>query len=137
MGRKQWEGVPHLGLGGSQPFLAIDRNASAISTIGDSIFAFAEVAMQECETCRFLTGILKDIGFRVETGISDFPTAILATYGSGKPVIAIHTEYDALPGVSQEAGVTEKKPMVADAPGHAEGHNCGYALAMGALFAVE
>ena len=72
----------------------------------------------------------------METGISGFPTAILATCGSGKPVIAVHTEYDALPGVSQEAGVTERKPVVPGAPGHAEGHNCGSALAMGALFAV-
>ena len=54
-----------------------------------------------------------------------------------KPVIAVHTEYDALPGVLQEAGDTEKKPAVTGAPGHAEGHNCGSALALGALFAVK
>jgi aminobenzoyl-glutamate utilization protein B len=79
--------------------------------------------MQEYETCNFVSGILRDIGFKVETGISGFPTAILATYGSGSPVIAVHTEYDALPSVSQEAGVTERKPVVPGAPGHAEGHN--------------
>lgn len=69
----------------AKAFEAIDRNAEAIATVGDSIFAFAEVAMQEYETCNFVSGILKDIGFKVETGISGFPTAILATYGSGKP----------------------------------------------------
>ena len=121
----------------STAFECTSRNSSTSATIGDSIFAFAEVAMQEYETCNFVSGILKDIGFKVETGISGFPTAILATYGSGKPVIAVHTEYDALPGVSQEAGVTEKKPVVPGAPGHAEGHNCGSALALGALFAVK
>jgi aminobenzoyl-glutamate utilization protein B len=121
----------------SEAFACIERNAPAIATVGDSIFAFAEVAMQEFETCQFLCQVLKDIGFAVETGISGFPTAILATYGSGQPVIAVHTEYDALPGVSQAPGVTERKQVVPGAPGHAEGHNCGSALAMGALFAVK
>lgn len=120
-----------------EAFQCIDRNADAIATVGDSIFAFAEVAMQEYETCHFLSQVLRDIGFTVEIGISGFPTAILATYGSGKPVLAIHSEYDALPGVSQQAGVTERQAVVPGAPGHAEGHNCGSALAMGALFAVK
>jgi len=118
-------------------FETIDRSKESIATIGDSIFAFAEVAMQEYETCSFLAGILRDMGFKVETGISGFPTALLATYGSGSPVIAVHTEYDALPGLSQKAGDVEKTPVVPGAPGHAEGHNCGPAVAVGALFAVK
>lgn len=137
IGNNRKEGVVHISDIKLEVFECIDRNKEAIADVGDSIFAFAEVAMQEFETCDFLSRILKDSGFTVETGISGFPTAILATYGSGKPVIAVHTEYDALPGVSQEAGVTERKEVVPGAPGHAEGHNCGSALAMGALFAVK
>ncbi|MGI6357903.1 MAG: amidohydrolase [Bacillota bacterium] len=120
-----------------EAFQCIGRNSQAIAAVGDSIFAFAEVAMQETETCSFLCNLLRDFGFAVETGISGFPTALLATYGSGKPVIAVHTEYDALPGVSQAAGIAERKEVVPGAPGHAEGHNCGSAVAMGALFAIK
>lgn len=97
----------------------------------------AEIAMQEWETSKLVANALKDMGFTVETGISGFPTAVLGTYGTGKPVIAVHTEYDALPGGSQLAGVTERKPVVQGAPGHAEGHNCGPAVALGALFAMK
>jgi aminobenzoyl-glutamate utilization protein B len=118
-------------------FGSVDRNKDAIALIGDSVFRFAEVAMQEFETQKLLSGILRDFGFKVETGISGFPTAILATYGSGKPVIAIHTEFDALPSGSQEPAVLERKEIAAGAPGHAEGHNNGPAVALGALWAIK
>ena len=65
------------------------------------------------------------------------PTAFMATYGSGKPIIAIHTEYDTTPGNSQTPGVPEHKPLVEGAPGHAEGHNVNAAVMVGAAFAVK
>jgi len=77
-------------------FKAIDRNKDEIAKVGDSIFYFAELGMQEVETCKLLVQVLKDMGYTVETGISGFPTGFLASYGSGKPVIAVHIEYDAL-----------------------------------------
>ena len=120
-----------------EAFDLIDKNEDAIVTINDSIFAFAEIAMQEFETCKLVSDVLKEQGFTIETGISGFPTAVLATYGSGSPIIALHTEYDALPGGSQQAGVTERKPVVEGGPGHAEGHNCGAAVMLGALFAIK
>ena len=118
-------------------FKSVDDNAKAIALLGDNIFYFAELGMQEFETSKLMTGILEKGGFKVERGISGMPTAFLATYGSGTPVIAIHTEYDTTPGNSQTPGVTDHKPMVEGAPGHAEGHNVNAAVMIGAAFAVK
>lgn len=118
-------------------FEVIHRNMDQIALIGDSLFSFAEVAMQEFEICRLLSEVLSSVGFDVETGISGFPTAVVGTYGAGHPVIAIHSEFDALPSGSQEPGVTERKEIAPGGPGHAEGHNCGPAVAIGGLYAVK
>jgi len=118
-------------------FKSVDENAKAIALLGDNIFYFAELGMQEFETAKLMTGILEKGGFKVERGISGMPTAFLATYGSGAPVIAIHTEYDTTPGNSQTPGVTDHKPMVEGAPGHAEGHNVNAAVMIGAAFAIK
>lgn len=119
-------------------FKAVDRNKEEIAKVGDSIFYFAELGMQEWETSKLFGQVLKDMGYKVETGISGFPTAVLATYGSGKPVIAIHFEYDAVPMGSQTPGVTGvRKELVSGAPGHAEGHNANAAVAAGAAFAIK
>src|SRR5215510_1213487 len=75
-------------------FDIIDRNARAIALTGDSIFYFGELGMQEFETAKLMTGLLENGGFTVERGISGFPTGFCASYGSGDPVVAIHTEYD-------------------------------------------
>ena len=118
-------------------FRAIERNGEEIAKVGDSIFYFAELGMQEIETSKLLVQVLGEIGYRVETGISGFPTGFLATYGSGKPVIAVHAEYDALPSGSQTPGAVERKEMVPGAPGHAEGHNANPAVLVGAAFGVK
>src|SRR4051794_13782504 len=83
----------------------VDRNAKAIALTGDSIFYFGELGMQEHETAGLMTGLLETGGFKVERGIAGFPTGFCATYGSGHPVVAIHTEYDSCPDNSQAAGV--------------------------------
>ena len=85
-------------------FAAIDRNAGEIAKVGDAIFSFAELGMQETETAALCVRLLKEMGYTVETGVSGIPTAILATYGSGHPVIAVHVEYDAVPSGSQTPG---------------------------------
>ena len=72
----------------------IDRNARAIALLGDNIFYFGELGMQEFETAKLMTGLLEQAGFKVERGISGFPTGFCATYGSRHPVVAIHTAYD-------------------------------------------
>jgi len=114
----------------------IDRNEHAISTLNDSIFYFGELGMQEFETAKLMSGLLEEDGFSVERGIAGFPTGFCATYGSGEPVIAIHTEYDSNPDNSQRAGVTEQASIVEGAPGHCEGHNVnGAVMIAGALAA--
>src|SRR5690349_4214559 len=90
----------------------VDRNAKAIATLNDSIFYFAELGMQEVETSKLMTELLESADFEVERGISGFPTGFCATFGSGHPVVAIHTEYDANPDNSQASGVAEHKPIV-------------------------
>lgn len=118
-------------------FETIERNAEAMALLCDSIFYFAELGMQEFETAKLMTELLEKGGFDVERNLSGMPTAFVASYGSGKPVIALHTEYDATPACSQQAGVTEPMPIVDGAPGHTEGHNVNGAVMIGAALAIK
>jgi aminobenzoyl-glutamate utilization protein B len=118
-------------------FDVIDRNARAIALTGDNIFYFGELGNQEYETAALMSGLLEKEGFTVERGMSGFPTSFLATYGEGTPVIAIHTEFDANPDNSQQAGVTEPQAIVEGAPGHCEGHNVNAAVMIGGAIALK
>jgi aminobenzoyl-glutamate utilization protein B len=115
----------------------LERNAKAIATLNDSIFYFAELGMQEIETSKLMTELLEQGGFRVERGISGFQSGFCATCGSGNPVIALHTEYDANPDNSQASGVAEQKPIVEGAPGHCEGHNTNGAVLVACALAAK
>lgn len=115
----------------------IDRNEKAVTTIGDSVFYFGEVGMQEFESAKLLCDTLEEAGFKVERGISGFPTGFCATYGEGEPVIALHTEYDANPNNSQVSGVAEQKTITPDGPGHCEGHNCNAAVMVSGAIAAK
>jgi aminobenzoyl-glutamate utilization protein B len=86
------------------------------------IWDYAEMGYKEVKSSTLLQQTLTDNGFKVEPGIAGMPTAFVATYGSGEPVIAILAEFDALPGLAQEA-VPEKKSIVNQAAGHGCGHN--------------
>jgi len=114
----------------------VDRNADAVATLADSVFYFGELGMQEVETAGLMTELLEAGGFEVERGISGFPTGFKATYGTGSPVIALHTEYDANPDNSQASGVAEKQNITAGAPGHCEGHNCNAAVMVSGALAL-
>jgi aminobenzoyl-glutamate utilization protein B len=118
-------------------FEYLDRNARAIAVLNDSIFYFAELGMQELETSRLMCDLLAEGGFRVERGISGFASGFCATCGTGEPVIAIHTEYDANPDNSQASGIAEQRPIVAGAPGHCEGHNTNGAVLVAAALATK
>jgi aminobenzoyl-glutamate utilization protein B len=118
-------------------FEVIERNARAIALTGDNIFYFGELGNQEYESAALMAGVLETEGFAVQRGLSGFPTAFLATFGSGTPVIALHTEFDANPDNSQRAGVTEPTPIVDGAPGHCEGHNVNAAVMIGAAVALK
>jgi len=103
----------------------------------DSIFSFGELGFQEYETHRYLVDLLRKNGFTVEEGVGGMPTAFMATWGSGKPVIALGTDIDGIPQSSQKPGVAYRDPVVAGAPGHGEGHNSGQAVNITAALAVK
>jgi aminobenzoyl-glutamate utilization protein B len=118
-------------------YAAIDRNADQIATIGDTVYFFGELGMQEIESAKFVKGVLESIGFTVETGTAGMNTNIWAHWGTGKPQIVIVSEIDALPGGSQAPLSIDHKPLVGGAPGHMEGHNTHAGVAIGAAYAVK
>ena len=115
----------------------VERNADQIATVGDVLYYFGEPGMQEYESSKYLKETLEQIGFKVEVGGAGLPTNVWATWGSGKPVIAIATEMDSLPEGSQTPGSIPRKPLVEGAPGHMEGHNVMAAMSVGAAHAVK
>lgn len=118
-------------------FEVVDRNAEQIATVGDVLYYYAEPGMQEYESSKFVKETLESAGFKVELGGAGMPTNVWATWGSGKPVIAIATEMGALPEGSQTPGSIPRKPLVEGAPGHMEGHNVMGAVSIGAAVAVK
>ena len=103
----------------------------------DSIFSFSELGYQETETSAYVTGILEASGFKVTRGVAGMPTAWVAEWGSGKPVIGFIADIDGLPETSQTPGVAFHKPLIANGPGHGEGHNAGQALNVTAALVVK
>jgi aminobenzoyl-glutamate utilization protein B len=118
-------------------FDVVERNAKALATLSDSIFYFGEVGMQEHETAKLMTELLEKEGFKVTRGLSGFPTGFLATWGSGEPVVALHTEFDANPDNSQASGASERTSIVDGAPGHCEGHNVNAAVMVTGAIAAK
>jgi aminobenzoyl-glutamate utilization protein B len=105
--------------------------------ISDSIWNYAELGMQEFKSSAILIKTLDDEGFRIEKGVSGIPTCFVATWGSGKPVIGILGEFDALPGLSQKANVPYQIAVVPGAPGHGCGHNMMGTAGVSAAIAVK
>jgi aminobenzoyl-glutamate utilization protein B len=103
-------------------FAWIDAALPELARLSDRIWRSAELALRETESAEILASYLEESGFRVERGVAGLPTAFTATWGSGEPVIGVLGEYDALPGLSQEA-VAFKKPAAEGKPGHGCGHN--------------
>jgi aminobenzoyl-glutamate utilization protein B len=117
-------------------FRWLDTNADAMRTVSLNIWNAAELALHEYKSSRELMAYLESNGFRVEKGAAGMPTAFVANYGSGKPVIAIYGEYDALAGLSQKPE-TSFSPLKEGAPGHGCGHNLIGAGAAAAAVAVS
>src|SRR5580700_4733235 len=103
----------------------------------DSVFSFAELGFQEFETSKYLSGILEKEGFKIEGNVAGIPTAFVATWGEGKPVIALGSDIDDIPQASQKPGVAFRAPLVEGAPGHGEGHNSGMPLQVLAALAAK
>src|SRR3954468_4457265 len=108
----------------------IDAKREKYADVAKEIWGFAEVGYQEQKSSALLQQQLKAAGFQVSAGVAGIPTAFVATFGSGKPVIAIVGEFDALPGLSQEAQTANRHAIEEGAPGHGCGHNL---LGTGAL----
>jgi aminobenzoyl-glutamate utilization protein B len=118
-------------------FAAIERNAEPMAQIGDSLFFFGELGMQEFESTKLMKNTLEAAGFTVDMGGAGMPTNFWAKWGSGHPSIVIVSEIDALPGGSQKPMELDRHPLVPGAPGHMEGHNTHGGLTAGAAFAVK
>lgn len=108
-----------------------------IHEINEKIWHYAEIGLEEMNSVSLYEKLLVQEGFDVNRHIAGMPTAFVATYGSGKPVIGITAEYDALPNLSQEAGKAEPSPVKEGAHGHGCGHNSLGAAAFGAALAVK
>ncbi len=115
----------------------IDAMKKQAQVMVDSVYSFGELGFQEFETTKYLSGILEKEGFHIERGIAGIPTAWVATWGSGKPVISLGSDIDDIPQASQKPGVAWHEPLIEGAPGHGEGHNSGVPLNIIAALAVK
>ena len=114
----------------------VETNTEQLAAISDTIWRLAEVPMQEYESAKILEDYLEENGFTVDRGVAGMPTAFIATYGTGKPIIGLTAEYDALPELSNEV-VPYRKPLVEGGPGHGCGHNVFGSACVGAAIAVK
>jgi aminobenzoyl-glutamate utilization protein B len=114
----------------------VERQTADLVALSDQVWAHAELALAEHRSADALAAYAEKQGFRVERGVAGMPTAFVASYGEGKPVVAIMGEYDALPGISQKP-TTTKEPFVPGGGGHGCGHNLFGAASLGAAVAIK
>ena len=115
---------------------SVEKHQANLIKISDEIWALAETAFEENQSSKILSDYAEQQGFTVERGVAGMPTAFVATYGSGKPVISVLGEFDALPGLSQDTKPT-KSPISEGKPGHGCGHNLFGAGSLGAAVAIK
>jgi aminobenzoyl-glutamate utilization protein B len=108
-----------------------------VQEITDTLFSLSELGYQETESANYLTGILEQDGFRVTRGVAGMPTAFVAEWGAGKPIIGLMADIDGLPETSQKPGVAYHAPLIEGGPGHGEGHNAGQAVNITAALVVK
>ncbi len=115
---------------------SIEKRQAELVALSDQVWGFAELALQEVRSAKALADYAEAQGFTVERGIAGMPTAFVASYGQGRPIIGILGEYDALPGLSQKAQNVQEA-LVTGAPGHGCGHNLLGVASLGAAAAVK
>lgn len=115
---------------------SIEAHQKDLIQLSDQIWRFAETALLETKSSKLLADYAEQKGFKVERGVAGMPTAFVATYGDGKPVIGIMGEFDALPGISQKA-TPVKEPLEAGGAGHGCGHNLFGSASLGAAIAIK
>ena len=115
---------------------SVEKHQQELISLSNQIWGFAEIAMKETKSSKVLAGYAEAQGFKVTRGVAEIPTAFIAEFGSGKPIIGVLGEFDALPGLSQKAQPT-KEPLLDGAPGHGCGHNMFGAGSLGAALAIK
>jgi aminobenzoyl-glutamate utilization protein B len=115
---------------------SIENHQSEIIKISDQIWELAELAFNEYESSKILSDYAEKNGFIVEKGVAGMPTAFVASYGSGKPVISVLGEFDALPGLSQDT-TPNKNPLIEGGSGHGCGHNMFGAASLASAIAIK
>lgn len=119
----------------------VQREAAGLAgltqEIVDKLFSFSELGFQETWTVDYLTDILAREGFTIERGVAGMPTAYVASWGSGRPVIGFMSDIDGLPETSQRPGVVHHDPLIPGGPGHGEGHNSGPGVDLTAAIATK
>ena len=115
---------------------SVEKHQQELIALSDQVWGFAEIAMRETKSSKVLADYAEAQGFKVTRGVAEIPTAFIAEYGSGKPIIGVLGEFDALPGLSQKAQPT-KEPLLNGAPGHGCGHNMFGAGSLGAALAIK
>ena len=128
--------APVLTAGKKAVIQSVENQSAQLITISDKIWAAEETAFNEVQSSKLLADYAEANGFKVERGVAEIPTAFVATYGSGSPVIGILGEFDALPGLSQNK-VPTKDPLHAGKPGHGCGHNLFGTASLGAAIAIK
>jgi aminobenzoyl-glutamate utilization protein B len=114
----------------------IERHRPDLVTLSDAIWRYAETAFEETQSSKALADYAEQQGFTVQRGVAGMPTAFIASFGTGKPILGIVAEFDALPGLSQKASST-KEPLAPGAAGHGCGHNLFGAGSLGAAVAIK
>lgn len=115
---------------------SIEGKYQALTDLSDKIWSYEEIAFEETQSAKALSDYAEANGFTVKRGVADIPTAFVAEYGSGSPIIGILGEFDALPGLSQKT-VPTKDPLHEGAPGHGCGHNLFGVASLGAAVAIK
>lgn len=114
----------------------IEKHEADMIKLSDEVWGYAETALRETKSAKAVSDYAESQGFKVERGVAGMPTAFVATYGEGKPIIGILGEYDALPGISQKAQ-SSKEALHEGAPGHGCGHNLLGVGSLGAAIAIK
>jgi len=115
---------------------AVDAHRAELIELADQVWSYAEIALHETRSAALLADLLAENGFRVERGVADMPTAFVASFGDGRPIIGVLGEYDALPGISQRAQPIQE-PLEPGAAGHGCGHNLLGTAGLGAALAIK
>ena len=115
---------------------SVEKHQQELTALSDQIWGFAETAMKETQSAKVLADYAEVQGFKVTRGVAEIPTAFIAEFGSGKPIIGVLGEFDALPGLSQKAQPT-KEALLNGAAGHGCGHNMFGAASLGAALSIK